>query len=248
MKNIKHMAVKLLKTGINTILPPRCIVTGKPVLKQGTVDADFWATLHFLGEPCCIKCGYPFLYKAHKDMLCPYCLKSPPNYNKHRSALAYNDASKQLILPFKHGDRISITSSLAKWMEQAGASLIDEADIIIPVPLHRWRLFSRRYNQAALLAHKIANNSKIPCYADALIRTRPTPSQGHLNSTERQHNVKNAFIISPHHLQKLKGKCILLIDDVYTTGATVKECTRTLYSGGVSSVNALTLSCIIKGE
>lgn len=248
MGNIRSTATRLCTTVLDTILPPRCIVTGNPVIEQGTIDASFWSQLNFLRDPCCKRCGYPFSHEIHKDMLCPSCLIAPPQYDRHRAALAYDDHSKRLILPFKHGDRTYMTPTLGQWMMLAGRTLLDETDIILPVPLHRRRLFARRYNQAALLAQYIAKKAQLPHIPDGLLRSRATASQGFMKKEDRRRNVKNAFVLHPRHSSILENKKILLIDDVYTTGSTVEECTKALHKGGVTCVNVLTLARVIKGE
>jgi ComF family protein len=127
-------------------------------------------------------------------------------------------------------------------MHRAGSELLENADALVPVPLHRWRLFHRRYNQSALLAQQIWILVQKPVLYDALRRIRDTPYQGHLKRKERQENVKGAFAVAPRHKDEVKGKTLFLIDDVLTTGATVNECSRVLLAAGTKQVRILTLA------
>lgn len=156
--------------------------------------------------------------------------------------MLYDDASKRLILGFKHGDRTHLAETLGGWMQRSGQEFWDQTDFIIPVPLHRWRLFKRRYNQAALLAQAIGAKTSKPVLVDGLLRIKATPTQGHMSRKERQANVKNAFAVNPHLPLSLKDKSVVLIDDVLTTGATLNECSHVLLDSGVKRVFVLTLA------
>jgi ComF family protein len=131
-------------------------------------------------------------------------------------------------------------------MQRSGSELLEEADILVPVPLHRWRLLKRRYNQAALIAKALASPAGKYWSANLLKRARATASQGHMKPNERAKNVKGAFYIDPEQAGEIVGKNILLIDDVYTTGATVRECTRTLIKAGAAEVNVLCLARVVR--
>lgn len=156
--------------------------------------------------------------------------------------MLYNDHSKNLTLSFKYGDRIHAAKSLAAWMYRAGQEFWGDADILMPVPLHRWRLLKRRYNQAALLAQNIARLAQKPVLVDGLERTRPTPTQGHLSRKERLTNIKGAFRVKSCYLPRIENKTIVLVDDVLTTGATVNECSHVLLQAGAKAVNILTIA------
>ena len=183
----------------------------------------------------------PFDVPVEDGTLCGMCLDRNPVYDRARSAIVYDDNSKRLILSFKHGDRLHHVPAMAAWLARVGEELIAQTDLIVPVPLHRWRLFKRRYNQAALLARSMAQLVKRPVGVDVLCRVRSTPSQGKMNREERRKNVKGAIIVNSRYMEKIKGKNILLVDDVLTTGATVNECARILQAAGASSVDVLTL-------
>ena len=153
-----------------------------------------------------------------------------------------------MILGFKHADQTHAARAFVPWLKNAGAEMLEEADVLIPVPLHRWRLLKRRYNQSAIIAHYLAKDMNIPVLHEGLIRTRATPTQGHLNFEQRRKNVKRAFVVNERYLSDIKGKKVVLIDDVYTTGATVKECTKALKRAGVKEVHILTLARVARYE
>lgn len=234
------------------VLPPRCPVSGDFVDEHGMVAPKVWQELDFIIDPMCQKCGMPFGFDAEgggiegDDHLCVSCLSYPPDYHKARAAVHYNDGSKDMVLAFKHGDQTHLARSFIPWMKQAGRDILNDVDVILPVPLHRWRLLKRRYNQAALIAERLAEEVGIDLWVDGLIRRRATPAQGYLKIEERKKNVKKAFAVNPKYGEAFKLKNIVLIDDVYTTGATVNECTRVLKQEGAARVDVLTLSRVVK--
>jgi ComF family protein len=200
----------------------------------------------FLAAPCCACCGLPFDYDLGPHALCGACSRAQPAFARARAALRYDEESRGLILAFKHGDRLHLAPALGAWMRRAGAQLIAEADIVVPVPLHWTRLFARRYNQAAVLAHALAGAGGPPVGADWLTRRRRTPSQGKRNAAARRRNVAGAFGLRPG--RSVAGKRILLVDDVFTTGATVAECARVLRRAGAAEVDVLTLARTVREE
>lgn len=243
--------MRILHAIVDTILPPRCIITGDAVDSQGTISPKAWADLSFITAPFCTCCGFPFEFDTgfeNAENLCAACLKERPVFSKARSALIYNDASRDLILGFKHGDKMHAVVTMTPWLKLAGADLWAEADLVVPVPLNRWRLMRRRFNQSAIMAQETAKAIRKDVIVDALLRTRATPSQGHLKAGERAENVKNAFTVNPKRAGEVTGKNIILIDDVYTTGSTVSECAKALLKGGAASVNVLSLARVVRPE
>jgi ComF family protein len=160
--------------------------------------------------------------------------------------MRYDDSSRQLVLALKHGDRLHLAPTLAQWMRRAGAELLAEADLLVPVPLHWTRLFARRHNQAAVLALAIAKAGGPTVSAGCLIRRRRTPSQGRKSAVARQRNVAGAFAL--RHPATIAGKRIVLVDDVFTTGATVEECARVLKRAGAARVDVLAVARVVKSE
>jgi ComF family protein len=159
--------------------------------------------------------------------------------------LRYDDGSRDLVIAFKHRDRTDAAPAYGAWMARAGGDLLEAADLLVPVPLHRLRLIQRRFNQSALLAHALADRSGVTCAPDALIRTRPTPSQGRLSRSARARNVQGAFRV--RRREEVNGRRILLVDDVLTTGATASACATTLLRAGAQAVDVLTLARVVRG-
>ncbi len=231
---------------VDTILPPRCVVSGQEVERQGMLAPEIWTTLDFIAAPFCTICGFPFDFEVDADSQCASCLANPPPYESARAALKYGESSRSLILGFKHADKTYAVKAFLPWMKRAGAEMLKEADMLVPVPLHFWRLVSRRYNQAAIIAHALGAETKNPVVADLLRRTRSTPSQGHLNAKQRFCNVRRAFAVNKKHAETVKDKTIVIIDDVYTTGATVRECAKVLMKAGAKKVHVLTLARVVR--
>jgi predicted amidophosphoribosyltransferase len=185
--------------------------------RQGLLCADCFRQTGFISEPFCTRCGVPFGSAAlgGAEHLCTACRAEPPVFGRARAALRYDAQGRRLVLPLKHADRTELTAVLAPHMARAGAELLRDADVIVPVPLHRWRLFRRRYNQAALLAKALGRSAGRPCVVDALRRIRPSRAQ------------------------RIDQQKVLLIDDVMTSGATANACARALLAAGAASVDVL---------
>ncbi|MGE5202102.1 MAG: double zinc ribbon domain-containing protein [Acidobacteriota bacterium] len=225
---------------LDLLLPPRCLACGEEVSEPQALCAACWRKVTFLGEPCCACCGLPFDYDLGSGTLCGACTRAPPTYDRARSALRYDEGSRRLVLSFKHGDRLNGAPAFGEWMRRAGAGLLADADLLVPVPLHWSRLLRRRYNQAALLAYAIRAQGGPAVAPDALRRRRRTPSQGKFGPEERRRNVRHAFVLKSG--MSVVGLKMVLIDDVLTTGATVEECARTLKRAGAARVDVLTLA------
>ncbi len=233
---------------IDLILPPRCVLSGEIVAMQGTLSPDSWQSLRFLAAPYCAICGYPFEFETEKDGLCGGCLAEKPPFTSARAALAYDEASRDLILKFKHADHLQAVPTLTPMLLRAGQEMLEQCDLLVPVPLHRWRLLGRRYNQAALLAWALSRATGKTVLPDALLRTRATVSQGHMKAHNRAANVRHAFAIHPKMADRIAGKIIVLVDDVYTTGATVRECTDMLLRGGAAQVHVLAVARVVRPD
>lgn len=235
---------------LDAVLPPLCLGCNEIVGEPGGLCAVCWQGFNFVSAPHCACCGTPFEEDLGPEALCAGCLARRPRYNRARAALIYDDHSRRLILPFKHGDRTDIARACGSWMARAGAELLASADIVAPVPLHWRRLFMRRYNQAALLARVVVrdldSSNKVGLAPDLLRRHRWTGSQTGLRAKERRHNVREAFDVHPHWRGEVVGKRILLVDDVLTTGATVEACSRVLEHAGAECVDVLTLARVIR--
>jgi ComF family protein len=226
---------------LDLVLPPHCIACDATVSEPGLLCADCFRQTGFITEPFCTRCSVPFAAAGlgGADGLCPGCRATPPVFRYARAALRYDAQGRRLILPFKHADRTEIAVALAPHMARAGAVLLGEADLLVPVPLHRARLFRRRYNQAALLAKAVGRIAARPCLLDALQRRRATASLGEKSAAERAAEVAGAFAVRPSRAGRLAGRRVLLIDDVMTSGATANACAEVLLAAGATSVDVL---------
>lgn len=239
--------MRVVMRALDLLLPPRCLGCGAVVEVQGRLCAPCWRGLAFLGPPQCRLCGYPMPHVIPDAPLCPACAAEPPVYDRARAALRYDEASRGLILAFKHADRTDVTPTLGQWLARAGSELLAEADLVAPVPLHRWRLLRRGYNQAALLANVLARDTGAVLAPDLLQRVRATPSQQGLSGRARQDNVTaGAFRVHPWHRRRVEGRRVLLVDDVLTTGATVGACARVLRRAGALQIDVLTLARVVR--
>jgi len=232
---------------LDLLLPPRCLGCGTPVTTQGRLCAGCWASLAFLGPPQCRICGYPLPHALPEAPLCGACAADPPAYDRARAAFRYDERARGLILAFKHADRTDIAPAFGRWLARAGAELVVDAEVIAPVPLHRWRLLKRGYNQAAILATALGRESGQRVAPDLLQRTRATRSQQGLSGRARANNVTQAaFRVHPWHAARIEGRRVLLIDDVLTTGATIGACARVLRRAGAAGVDVLTLARVVR--
>jgi len=227
---------------VDTVLPPQELLSlvGDPHAKR------LWQDVTFLDAPWCDCCGFPFEYTVHKDALCARCSVRRPAYDHARAAMAYNDGSRALVLSFKHGGRTEGLASFAAQMRRAGRDILKDADLLIPVPLHPSRLIRRRYNQAALLGRALAKITPLHFDPDILMRVKKTDSQGRFNARQRVENVRRAFEVKTSARERIQGKHIILIDDVFTTGATLEACSRTLKRAGAQTVDGLCLARVAK--
>ncbi len=240
--------MKFLKKLLNVLLPPRCLHCGQEVSDDYHLCPPCWKRVDFIVAPFCFRCGSPLEFsgfvKDSRDFTCTRCLSRQSDYDQLRSAVVYGGIIQTLTVRFKHGDASYLAPIFADWLNKSSDGLLEQADYMVPIPLHWTRLLWRRYNQSALLALSLlALLQSGPVYAPFLLRRcRLTPSQGHKKLAERQQNVKDAFRIPEPYKALLKGKTVVLIDDVVTTGATLNECSRTLKEAGCRAVYALTVA------
>ncbi len=218
---------------------PQAHFDGGPALESG-LSAGAWARVAFLEAPVCDGCGAPFEFET--GARCAPCQARPFVFARARSACLYDDASRDLILRFKHGDRTELAGLFARWIGRAAGELIGEADAVVPVPLHPLRLLKRRYNQAAEIARPLARAAGLQYLPDALVRIRRTDSQGARSGSGRRRNVAGAFTVPDGRKAQVKGRRVLLVDDVLTTGATADACAKALLAGGARAVDLVTVA------
>lgn len=228
------------------VLPPRCPACGVIVDGDGRFCAGCWLTLRFLGSAQCDQCGEPFAHEQGAGALCGACLAAPPPWRRARAALAYDGAARTAMLRFKLADRQHLAGMMAGAMLRAGMrdGLLAPGVLLVPVPLHRWRLWRRGFNQALLLARALARASGADLSVDGLMRVRATrPSVG-LGAEARAANVRGAFAVRAREV--FSGRAVVLVDDVLTSGATAAACARTLLAAGAASVDILTYARVVR--
>ena len=250
-REITASTAALTRRGVSAVLdalfPPLCVSCRARLSEPHSLCASCWSAISFIEEPFCASCGTPFDIDPGGETMCGPCLAKPHDFAKARALFRYDDASKPLILTFKYGDRLDHAPAFARWLERTGRSLLEETDLIVPVPLHRWRLWKRRYNQAGIMGARLARLSGRAFDPLALERKRPTKNQGEMPSAKaRRRNVLGAFRVPPAKIDTVKGRKILLVDDVFTTGATLDACARALKRAGAARVNALALARVVR--
>jgi len=229
---------------IDFLIPIRCVKCGAILEDKEGLCPSCWPLITFTAKPYCQCCGLPFDFDIEEGAMCGACQQERPSFKTARSVFTYTGESKDLILKFKHTDHLSSAPIFAEWMANNLENI--ENPLCVPVPLHWTRLFMRTYNQAGLLAQRIARQKGWTYDPSLLMRKHRTPSQGHLSKKDRVKNVERVFCVPEKKKRDLAGKTILLIDDVYTTGATLEACSKTLLKAGAHEVHALTLGRVKK--
>lgn len=227
---------------IDLLWPPVCPGCGDAIQDAARLCVNCWSDLTFIGHPQCACCGLPLPDAFDEETLCGDCWRAKPPFDRARAACVYDDASRKLILPFKHADRTDLLPTLINLMQKSVTPLVTEADIVAPVPLHWTRLLSRRYNQSALISNKLAKIGHVQSIPDLVVRKKRTPSQGGRSRTGRRRNVKGVFRVHARYRSRLRDRCVLLVDDVMTTGATASEVSRVLLRAGAGRVDVITFA------
>ena len=231
---------------IDFLAPPKCLACREPVLEPASLCLPCWAKLKHIDAPVCNVMGTPFAYDQGEGALSAAALADPPNWDRARAAVAYDEASRGIIHALKYRDTMEAGLLMARLMGRAGRQIIEEADIIIPVPLHRFRLWSRRFNQAAFLSQQLSRQFLKPYRTDVLMRTVASRSQVGLSFDERRKNVAKAFDATQEGAGQISGRRILLVDDVLTTGATAGSCAAVLKRSGAANVDVLAFALVLE--
>src|SRR3954464_2543722 len=232
------------RIALDIALPTLCVACREPVAGVG-VCAECWAKLSFIAPPFCPRLGIPFVYDPGPDLLSMQAIADPPAYQRSRAAVRYDDVARTLVHALKYQDRTDLAPAMGRWMARAGDELIEDADALIPVPLHWRRGWSRRYNQSGALARVIADQTGANLLSEALRRIRPTQQQIGLSRTQRASNVQGAFAVAADRQSAIQGRRFVLIDDVLTSGATVDACARALLPAKAASVDVLVFARVV---
>ncbi|RDE06075.1 ComF family protein [Sphingomonas aracearum] len=225
-----------LRIAADLALPPRCPGCNAVTSADHRFCAACWGDLRFLGPPWCAACCRPFGHDRGPAALCAECQASPPRHAGVRAAVAYGPVARTVALRLKYGGRAAFAETAARQMRRL---LPPDAELLLPVPLHRWRLWSRGFNQAALIAGALSRASEVPHDPLLLRRTRATPVLRGLGPAARARAVKGVFAIPEAVRGRVAGRRLVLVDDVHTSGATTDACTATLLSAGARSVTIL---------
>jgi len=235
------------KLALDVALPTLCVACREPVDGDG-VCAECWAKLSFIAPPFCPRLGIPFVYDPGPDMLSMEAISNPPAYARARAAVRYDDVARTLVHALKYQDRADLAPAMGRWMARAGRELLDDADVLVPVPLHWRRAWRRRYNQSGALARVIERQSGVKVAPEALRRIRPTEQQIGLSRPQRASNVQGAFKVAPDRQALVAGRRVVLIDDVLTSGATADACARALLRAKAASVDVLVFARVVDGH
>lgn len=221
---------------VDLVFPPRCPLCGEGLTAQVGLCSACWNELVIPSQPCCTLCQRPFLDGTTTEVsICAPCLASPPQHDGIAAGTLYNEPSRRLVLAFKHGQRIA----LAPMMGRLISARLRECGpdwLVVPVPLHRWRLWRRGFNQAALLAGEIARFWGAQLVVDGLERRKQTPTLGGLGRKARSRALTGAIAINPRRKARLAKAKIILVDDVLTSGATSSACVSALKRAGAEKV------------
>jgi ComF family protein len=237
-----------LRLALDYALPPRCPACGVITADPHRFCLGCWGSLTFLGDPCCACCGLPFDYDVTTagDALCGRCLADPPRFDRLRAAVGYGEVARRVALKLKYSGRPGVAETLATLMArhlpQGGDALL------VPVPLHRWRIWSRGYNQSALIAAALSRRSGMSAAPDLLQRVKATPPLRGLGRRERAETVRGAFLVTAANCRHLRGRHLILIDDVYTSGATAGACAKALKRAGAAGVDVLCWARVLREE
>lgn len=232
-----------LSDGIARLLfPPICVGCRNIVAEPGTLCPACWPRLRFLEAPWCAVLGTPFAHDMGEGAVSPAAIADPPPFARARAAVAFGGVARDIVHGLKYRDRTDLAPWMAKWMVRAGAELLVDADLVVPVPLHRARFFSRRFNQSAELARHISSLRGLTFAPEAVQRVKRTRQQVGLQRKAREDNMRGAFAVPKAMRERVKGANALVVDDVYTTGSTVKALASVLVRAGAARVDVLTFA------
>ncbi|WP_395664948.1 ComF family protein [Methylocella sp.] len=242
-RRLRPAFAALRAEAFDLVFPPCCIACRAAVASRSALCPSCWTKTRFIERPYCERLGAPFAVDLGEGLLSPEAVAHPPVFARARAAVEFDDGPARLLVHrLKYYDRLEIARPMGAWMARAGAELLADADVLVPVPLHRWRLFGRRYNQAMALAEAVSAESGIPVDPFGLARVKATKTQVRLTRTQRALNLQGAFRVEEAQAARIEGRNVVLIDDVLTSGATANAAARALLRAGAARVDVLTFA------
>jgi ComF family protein len=232
------------RSALDVLLPPLCLGCRTRIMAHDALCPACWRRINFVRPPLCDRLGLPMPYDTGGAMVSAAAVADPPDFDRARAVASFDGLMRELIHAFKFHDTHHARRLFGRWLAEAGRELLDDADILVPVPLARWRLLTRRFNQAQILAAEAGRLAKKPVRPFALVRSRSTPHQVGLTRAQRQRNVASVFRVPANETASVSGKAIVLIDDVITTGATASAAALTLKRAGARRVDVLALAIV----
>lgn len=244
-RRLSGLARTAIRGAVGLVYPPTCISCATATGEPHTLCARCWGQMSFIERPFCERLGVPFAVDLGTPLLSPSAIADPPVFQRARAVARYDDVARPLVQRLKYGDRLDLAKALGPMMIRAGAELLADADVIVPVPLHRGRLWKRRFNQAMALSSVLAKASGVACDPFVLARVKRTRPQVGLTKIQRQENLEGAFRVPHAAKPRLKDRRVLLVDDVLTTGSTANAASRALLRGGATAVDVLAFARVV---
>ena len=249
MRALAPLLFRLSAALLDIVFPPACLACRKAIETHGALCPSCWDRMGFIERPYCERLGTPFVQDLGAEgLLSPEAIANPPVYARARAVARFDEGpARQLVHRLKYGDKLDMAKPMGAWMARAGAELLTEADMLVPVPLHRNRLWTRKFNQSAELAQVVSRHCGVPMDAFALARIKPTVPQVGLTRTKRAENVQGAFRVPDEARFRLIDRNVVLVDDVLTSGATINAASRALLRGGAKRVDVLVFARVVTG-
>lgn len=245
-------AARLLRrigaAALDLLYPPVCLGCDTAVAEADALCPRCFSRLRPITAPLCPRLGLPFEIPMGPDAVSAEAVADPPPFDRARSAVVYNEVARRLVGRMKYGDRPELARFCARLMAAAGRELWRAGPVLVPVPLHRARQFERRYNQSTELARALSRFTGLAVDSLLVSRVRPTRQQVGLTAEQRQRNVAGAFAARPDALKRLAGRGVVIVDDVITTGSTVKSVARALHKAGVRQIDVISFARVVVGQ